>query len=160
MKKNNLILAALIFVTAFACKPDEPKSIGSSYDLSEGISGSWEISKVEVIDLTLPVPETRDISEYFLDANNKIGITFNTGDQSYSVDNAQAAANPFGASGTYQLNDPEFPSGMTLFTSNSDTVSLELTNMVRGIDPFMGYKIQKSACDGLYATYQYTFSRL
>tara|TARA_R110002124_G_scaffold204981_1_gene371297 strand:- start:846 stop:1328 length:483 start_codon:yes stop_codon:yes gene_type:complete len=160
MKRNNFLLIIFCLASLISCKPDDPKSIGPKYDTSEGISGSWEIHSLEVVDETLPVPETRDISDYFITQNSKLGISFNVEDNSYTVDNAQEPANPFGSTGLYSFDDPDYPSQMTLFSSTQDTVVLHLNNIVRSIDPYMGYKIKKEACGGLYASYIYTFRRL
>lgn len=160
MKNINLLVLLFCLAIFVGCKPDDPESIGPRYNVTEGINGSWEIHKVEVVDETLPVPETRDISDYFISQNTKVGMNFNTENKTYTIDNAQDPANPFGTSGIYTLNDPEYPSQITLYSLAQDTIVLELNNLVRTIDPFMGYKIKKEACGGLYASYIYTFRRL
>lgn len=160
MKTNNFLLLIFSIFLLIGCKPDEPENIGSRFNTVEGINGSWEIHKVEVVDETLPVPETRDISDYFISQSAKVGMSFNTSSKTYTIDNAQEPANPFGTSGVYSLNDPEYPSQITLYSASQDTIIMELNNMVRSIDPYMGYKIKKEACGGLYASYIYTFRRL
>lgn len=160
MKKTNFLLLILGLAILIGCKPDEPESIGDRFDTVEGINGSWVIDRVEVVDETLPVPETRDISDYFISKTNKVGMSFNTSNKTYTIDNAQEPANPFGASGIYTINDPKYPSQLTLYSVSQDTIEMDLTNMVRSIDPYMGYKIKKEACGGVYASYIYTFRRL
>ncbi|MGB0177746.1 MAG: DUF5004 domain-containing protein [Owenweeksia sp.] len=153
------LLAAMIW----ACKPDvTERNIGDPYDLTEGINGSWEVSKVQVTDLSLPVPEQRDISEYYLGQSQLLGIDFNSEDNSYTVQNAALPGSPFGAGGTYrfQINEQGFTTGLQMVTSSGqDTLNLNLLNMVRSIDPVMGFSDTRSACGESYASYQYTFKR-
>ncbi len=149
-----------ILITLAACKPETEETIGTSYDLSAGIEGAWEIHTVKVIDRTLPVPETRDITDFFTTQNAILGITFSISDQTYTVQNSETPSNPFGIMGRYELDDPDYPSALLMYSSTMDTVNLSLDNMVRGIDPFMGYTISKTACGGVYAAYNYTFKRL
>ncbi len=154
--KNSLVIP-LIILGAMACRSDAYKEIGPQYDLTTGVDGDWKISKVMIEDLTLPVPEGRDISDFFL--NDPIRLQFDAGAGTYQVANPESLGNPFGKGGTFAFDDPEFPTAMTLYTIDQDTVNLILENMVREIDSRMGVKLVKNACDADYASYTYTFNR-
>ncbi len=161
MKKINF-LNLIILWALVACKPDiTERGAGEYYSLTEGISGSWEIMKVEVNDLSLPVPEKTEISDYYLNQSARLALNFDVTDNTYSVENGTLAGSPFGTSGTfsYQVNDQGFPTGLRMITNGQDTVNFDLLNMVRAIDPVMGISNVLTACDKQYAAYQYTFKR-
>ncbi len=156
MKK--ILSLALIVAALIGCKPDGYKDIGPSYDLTTGIDGSWQISEVEITDLTLPVPEGRDISEFYT-KTNPLKINFDAVAGTYMVVNPEVKGNNFGTQGTFRFNDPEFPSAVMLITAENDTLNMDLTNMVRSIDPKMGLKLTRSRCGEDYVSYSYTFNR-
>lgn len=159
---KRMYVYGLLAAAVWACKPDiTDKTIGAPYDLTEGISGSWEISKVQVTDLTLPVPEQREISDYYLGQSQLLSIDFNSEDNTYTVQNGSVPGSPFGTGGMYrfQLNDEGFTTGLQMVTAAQDTLDVDLLNMVRSIDPVMGFSHVRSACGDSYASYQYTFKR-
>lgn len=155
MKK---IIGVLLLASIFgACKPEEKAKIGPRYSLTSGVKGAWEISKVEIADLTLPVPENRDITDFYL--SNLLELEFDTDAGTYTVPNPDVLGNPFGASGTFLFDANDYPTAMMMITDESDTLNLQLENMVREIDPYMGFTYTKSACGVDYASYTYTFKR-
>lgn len=155
MKK---IIGVLLLASIFgACKPEEKAKIGPRYSLTSGVKGSWEISKVEIADLTLPVPESRDITDFYL--SNLLELEFDTDAGTYTVPSPDVLGNPFGTSGTFLFDADDYPSAMMMITDESDTLNLQLENMVREIDPYMGFTYTKSACGVDYASYTYTFKR-
>lgn len=155
MKK---IIGVLLLASIFgACKPEEKAKIGPRYSLTSGVKGAWEISKVEIADLTLPVPESRDITDFYI--SNLLELEFDTDAGTYTVPNPDVLGNPFGASGTFLFDANDYPTAMMMITDDSDTLNLQLENMVREIDPYMGFTYTKSACGVDYASYTYTFKR-
>jgi len=82
MKRIALIIAAAV-LTLGACKP-EIKPIGPAYEAGAGIIGTWELTGADQTDLTLPVPETRDISSFYTNAASTWVLTFNE-DSTYAV---------------------------------------------------------------------------
>lgn len=155
MKK---IIGVLLLASIFgACKPEEKAKIGPRYSLTSGVKGAWEISKVEIADLTLPVPESRDITDFYI--SNLLELEFDTDAGTYTVPNPDVLGNPFGTSGTFLFDANDYPTAMMMITDDSDTLNLQLENMVREIDPYMGFTHTKSACGVDYASYTYTFKR-
>lgn len=156
---RNVIILVLFLSLLAACKPEPYKEIGPRYDLATGISGSWEIQMVEGVDLTLPVPESRDISDFYTDATDPLGLTFDASSEMYTVLNPQTPGNIFGQGGTFAFDDPDFPTRLSLYESNNDTIVVDLLNMVREIDPNMGLSFTRSNCGTEYFRYNYTFKR-
>ena len=100
------------FLALGACKP-EVGPIGPSYEAGAGILGTWELTMVEQTDVTLPVPETRDVSDLYLDAQNKWVVAFNS-DSTYSVNQQGPDFDVFGPGGTWRSNTPASPSEVHL----------------------------------------------
>ncbi len=157
MKRISIVL--LIIMGIWACKPEPFKEIGPSYDLETGITGTWQINMVEVIDLTLPVPETREISDFYVSASNPLGLMFDAESEMYTVINDDTPGNVFGQGGTFAFDDPEYPTKLSLFNSGGDTIQVDLLNMVRSIDPNMGVSYTRNSCGTDYLRYNYTFKR-
>ncbi|MEL0025664.1 MAG: hypothetical protein VW775_01215, partial [Schleiferiaceae bacterium] len=63
MKTRILTLLTASLLAFMACKP-EVGPIGPAYEAGAGIIGTWELSGADQTDLSLPVPETRDISDF------------------------------------------------------------------------------------------------
>jgi hypothetical protein len=156
MRKLSLFI--LLAVAAWACRPEPYDEIGPRYDLATGITGDWEIQRVDGVDLTLPVPETRNISDFYTRADEPLGLSFDAASDMYSVINPQTPGNIFGQGGTFAFDDKEFPTRLSLYSGN-DTIQVDLMNMVREIDPEMGLSYTRSACGTIYFRYEYTFKR-
>lgn len=149
----------MLILAVVSCKPEEFEPIGSKYNLITGVNGTWQIDHVEILDFSLPVPEGRDISDFYTQQASLLGLSFNSNGQTYQVLNPESPGNVFGQSGTYLFDDNEFPEEMWL-VSGTDTIQLGLLNMVREIDPYMGLKFDRVQCDSKYAEYNYTFKRM
>lgn len=154
--KKGLSIVVLLALFA-ACKP-EIKPIGTLNRAGAGIIGTWELNTVEVVDITLPIPEVKDISAYFAPQNRKLIITVNS-DSTYTVDQAGAGPAIFGSEGTWKYDSPEFPTELQLLTSTGDTVSTALLNMPRVTDNAFGFSFTRNRCDKNYVTYNYNFNR-
>ena len=151
---NTIVVAA--FLAIAACKP-EVGPIGPSYEAGAGIIGTWELTMVEQTDVTLPVPETRDVSDLYLDAQNKWEVAFNN-DSTYSVNQKGPGFDVFGNGGGWRYNTPEYPSELHL-TQDSILVVLPLGNMPRSIDQHVTFLYARERCDKPSVSYQLTFTR-
>ena len=156
MKKLIAALSAIAIV-AVACQPDPYKEIGPEYSLTEGITGTWVLQKVEQTDETQPVPETIDISDFFV--ADPLVMSFSYENMSYTIDNAGAGGNIFGDNGTFAYNTTDFPSEIAMYTNTGDTLMMDLTQMVRTIDTRMGMKVTRAHCDAPSISYAYDFNR-
>ena len=156
MKKVTLfIVSALLFLGA--CKP-EVGPIGPSYEAGAGIIGNWELTGADQTDLTLPVPETRDISKIYQNASNKWTVMFNA-DSTYSVSSQGPGFDLFGAGGTWKYNTPEFPSELHLIQFDTLTTELGLGNMPRTIDQNFSVVYNRIRCDKPSVSYTLMFTR-
>jgi hypothetical protein len=156
MKARIITLVAAALLALGACKP-EVGPIGPSYEAGAGILGTWELTMVEQTDVTLPVPETRDVSDLYVDAQNKWVVAFNS-DSTYSVNQQGPGFDVFGDGGTWRYNTPEYPSELHL-VQDSTIVILPLGNMPRSIDQNVSFIYGRERCDKPSVSYQLTFTR-
>jgi hypothetical protein len=157
MMKRILSLLTLLALVVQSCQPDPYKEIGPDYSLTEGITGTWTLSTVSQTDETQPVPETVDISDFFQD--DPLVMSFDYSTSTYTVDNVGGGGNIFGDNGSFGYNETDFPSMIMMYTNVGDTLSMDLTQMVRKIDTRMGFKVTRNRCDGPNITYEYDFNR-
>lgn len=154
MKPTLALLLPLLFLAA--CSPEPFEEPSGSYDLAAGIEGNWALENVAVEDRSFPSFSTQSFNDYF--RANPLSISFNTEDQTYQVE-GNDYGHPFGSGGSYQLDDPEYPTRMTCYSA-ADTTQLELGNMVRAIDQQMVLNRVGASCDEVYAQYSYRFQRI
>ncbi|MEY2963651.1 MAG: hypothetical protein RL754_912 [Bacteroidota bacterium] len=155
MKKIAILTAAALLALG-SCKP-EVGPIGPAYEAGAGLIGTWELTGVDQTDLTLPVPETRDISDFYQESANKWVVQFNA-DSTYSVNEQGPGFDLFGAGGTWRYNTPEFPSELQL-TQDTVTTVLALGNMPRTIDVNLGIVYSRERCEKPSVQYNLTFTR-
>ena len=156
MKTRILTLLTASLLAFMACKP-EVGPIGPAYEAGAGIIGTWELSGADQTDLSLPVPETRDISDFYTNSSDKWVVQFNE-DSTYSVNSAGPGFNVFGTSGTWRYNSPQYPSELHL-TMDTVTTVLPLGNMPRTIDPNVVFVYDRVRCDRPSVSYKLTFTR-
>jgi hypothetical protein len=154
-------LLILAIVGFSSCKP-ELKEIGPAYAAGEGIYGTWEIAEVNQIDLTQPIPESRNISSYLLaDASRLLQLNFSKEGNSYTVPQPGILPRILGTAGTWKYDTLPFPTTLYFYTSNNDTVVAPLKNMPRENDVFFGFNLTRSdSCGTNYVRYEYNFKRL
>jgi len=159
MKMKNKILIVLGLAVAVACTPEPFKSGDGSYNLATGINGNWSLSEVVIEDRSFPQFSTQDISDYF--SVDPVSIRFNAEAQTYTVSGLKTG-HPFGAEGFFAFDNDEFPERITITPAgaNSNSVTFDLGNMVRSIDPEVTFLDVKSSCDQVYAQYSYKFNRI
>ena len=156
MKTRILTLLTASLLAFMACKP-EVGPIGPAYEAGAGIIGTWELSGADQTDLSLPVPETRDISDFFTNSSDKWVVQFNA-DSTYSVNSVGPGFNVFGTSGTWSYNSPQYPSELHLIEDTVTTV-LPLGNMPRTIDQNVVFVYDRVRCDKPSVSYKLIFTR-
>ena len=154
--KRFLIVLSAAALTLVSCKPDVGE-IGDHYPAGAGLIGTWELTGADQTDVTLPVPETRDISAFYTNATSKWRVTFNA-DSTYTVDAMGPGFNLFGNGGTWSYDTPEFPKELHL-AQDSTTIVLPLGNMPRTIDTQLGIVYSRVRCDKPSIRYDFTFTR-
>lgn len=154
--KKILVIATAALLAMGACKP-EVGPIGPAYEAGAGIVGTWELTAVEQTDLTLPVPETRDISDFYEASASKWVVQFNA-DSTYVVNQQGPGFNLFGNGGTWSYDSPSYPTAIEL-TQDSVTTVLPLGNMPRSIDVNLGFVYSRERCEKPSVQYDLTFTR-
>jgi hypothetical protein len=157
MKMKKVTLIAVLLMAIAACKP-EIKPIGDAYKAGAGMPGTWELTTINSIDITLPVPEERDQSMLLADVANRLVITMKESGE-YTVDQRGIAPNIFGTDGTWMFDRIEFPTMIYLVPTSGDTLKADLLNMPRIIDNQMGFAFTRNRCTKNNVTLQYTFNR-
>jgi len=157
MKMKKLTIIMVMLVAIAACKP-EIKPIGPSYKAGEGMPGTWELTSITAIDITLPVPEERDQSMLRNDATNRLIVTM-TSTGAYTIDQRGIVPNIFGTEGTWMYDKEDFPTMMYFIPTSGDTVKTDLLNMPRTIDNSMGFSFTRNRCDKDYVKLEYSFNR-
>ena len=155
MKKA--IFLAATFLALWSCKP-EVGEIGPKYPAGEGIVGTWQLTGAAQTDLTLPVPETRDISDYYQNAATHWEVAF-TEDGSYTTQSQGPGFDLFGANGTWAFDTAFFPKEVYLTQFDSVTVVLPLGNMPRSIDNEMSFLFSREKCEKPSVSYELIFTR-
>jgi len=157
MKTTRLLVALSAIMLIWSCQPEEYKDLGPSYKIGPGITGTWVSNRVLQIDQATPVPETFDISDFF--ASDPLIMSFDYNSLTYTVEDQGAMKSFFGNSGTFMNNDDNFPSAMSMFTDQGDTLMVDLTQMVRTIDTRMGFRVSRYNCGEVNVIYDYDFNR-
>lgn len=112
---------AILFISllVFSCQPDEIPAIGEKTDYKPMLAGTWNLVKFEQIDAdaeskNFPAFATRkDLTTVFAGhAYTDFSITFNT-DGTF-VSNKGTSYVQMMASGTWALDDPNYPSAIIL----------------------------------------------
>ena len=156
MKTRILTLLTASLLAFTACKP-EVGPIGPAYEAGAGIIGTWELSGADQTDLSLPVPETRDISDFYTNSSDKWVVQFND-DSTYSVNSSGPGFNIFGTSGTWRYNSLQYPLELHL-TEDTVTTILPLGNMPRTIDQNVLFVYDRVRCDKPSVSYKLIFTR-
>ena len=156
MKTRILTLLTASLLAFMACKP-EVGPIGPAFEAGAGIIGTWELSGADQTDLSLPVPETRDISDFYTNSSDKWVVQFND-DSTYSVNSSGPGFNVFGTSGTWRYNSLQYPLELHL-TEDTVTTVLPLGNMPRTIDQNVLFVYDRVRCDKPSVSYKLIFTR-
>jgi hypothetical protein len=149
-----------VAVLANGCKPQYEGELGEATDKVKGLSGTWELEEFIVQDPNNPVLEERDLSEFYIvDGVEPMRLTLNVSDKSYTVTNT-IGRNPFGTTGTWQLDDEFAPSSFELYGAN-DTIKVELAALVLSTSNNLGL-IQRRGCSSGFKSvvYKYNFKRI
>jgi hypothetical protein len=160
--KKSIFFTLLLSATLFqSCKP-ELKEIGPEYAAGEGIYGSWIVSDLSQVDLTVPLPETQNIFSYFSsNESSKMIIRFDMENGAYSIIQPGNMPKILGTSGTWAYNEMPYPTAINFYTSKGDTLSASLGNMPRETDNQFKLKLNRTdSCGVNYLRYDYTFSRV
>lgn len=114
MKRNLFFIASLISAAwIFSCenKIDDLR-IGDPLSQMEGIGGTWELEKVEVVDEFQVSKPVMDLSEVFLVDGTT--LTFNSASKSYTITTPADIPNFLGEGGAWSFDNELYPKLVTL----------------------------------------------
>ena len=150
----------LAFITAFifyGCKKVyEDKPIGdpiyTTANLMKILNGKWVLSNAIQVDEKSLTKESIDITDFYSSqAGSQLpNITFNIADKTFISDTTGVVENYFGTAGTWILDDPNYPTKITLI-SGTDSIQIPIGKNLQTIGG--GYlEFQESAnCSGAAA---------
>lgn len=153
--KSFLAIMALAFVVS-ACKPEEIV-LGPPPSKLDGINDTFTLSAVTQVDENARpgTTKTLDVSSAFTQGALP-SITFNSADHSFSY-SAGDAPDYFGASGTWDFDNDDYPTKITM--STGVVYDLKLLHTIRPQDEFLDVELSRS-CDGSASvSYRYSFKR-
>jgi hypothetical protein len=149
-------LLLLIGLSLASCKPDKLVLDPPASKL-EGINDSFTLSEVIQVDpAVLGSGNSLDVTAAFTKGAVPV-IAFNSTDFTYAY-TAGDAPNYLGASGTWALDDNDYP---TLISMNdgSRTYTLNLLHTIRPQDLYLEVRYQRSCGSSVAVIYDFKFAR-
>ncbi len=111
--KKNLILITSFFSAAliFSCENKiDDLEIGEPLSQTEGIAGTWELERVDIVDEFQIDKPTMDLSDVFL--TGETILVFNT--STYTIDTPDDIPNYLGEGGAWFFDNELYPKVLTL----------------------------------------------
>lgn len=159
MKAFKKILAIVLPLLALAsCRPDQPMDPGAAYGAGAGVPGTWVQTGALIYDISLPVPESRDVSTFYAKPGNNWIATFNP-DGSYIIDQTGKGPNPFGTTGTWSFDTISYPTHLRLIPTGDTVTTLTMLNAPRENDINFGLSFEVEKCGTAVARYELIFTR-
>lgn len=159
MKKmfKKVLVFSLVVVALLSCRPENRYEIGDPSDKIAGISDSWTISSVILIDEASLNKSQVDISSFYLQGDQLMTMEFT--ETNYTVTEG-TGKNFFGASGTWAFDDPVFPTQVTLSPENGSDIVLSLLGPIREVDQELRIQYTRGCGpDSPTVSYNFTFNR-
>jgi hypothetical protein len=157
--KKILFLASIAILGA--CRKDPIPPIGDRQGNTAGFEGSWVVSKVVYVDSTQAVPETMEVTPFFVSQPDSLyQIVFSMSTMTYTVTNpGPGGLNQLGNAGSFWFIPTDFPEFIGFYTDQGDSLTGNLLRLVRPIDTQMGFSLAGRDCSKNIVAYQYTFAR-
>jgi hypothetical protein len=155
MKYSLFILTAFLFIAG--CK--EKAVLEAPGSKLEGIHANWAMTEVLQVDEASINKDELDVSDAFIGAT-PLKINFNSNDFTYTVVNT-SGPNYFGEGGTWAFDDNEYPTKITLTTTNSKVITLPLVRTIRPQDTYLNVSLTRNCGteDAAYIGYKFKFVR-
>lgn len=157
--KKIFILSFALSLSMMACK-DKEQILEEPGSKLEGIHATWEMVEVVQVDEVSISKDELDVSDAFI-AGTPMQITMDSENFTYSVTNT-AGPNFFGDSGSWEFDDNEFPTKITITSNTSDVIELPLESTTRPQDAYFHFKHFRK-CGGsaeAYIAYKFKFIRV
>jgi len=147
---------ALAVLLVAGCKPEVCGELGEPFDKIEGMTGTWQLTSFSQKDLNSPVKEVRDLSSFYIDGiTTPLELTF-TADGTYAVA-LEMGKNYFGDGGMWSFDDPNFPTYLELYSS--DTLVYNLGGIVRPFDNELNIEYRRECSSTPTVVYTFSFNR-
>ena len=157
MKILNLVLIIGLGASLIGCKPESTVPIGEPGSKLEGIDATWSIVAVQIVDNNTINGDSISLTNYYTDGEVPT-IAFDSETKQYSVSDG-GKRNFFGTSGTWEFDDPDYPTLINLTTDEGVQRTLTLTSTVRPQDPRLRVNFERQCDDKAYATYYFEYTR-
>jgi hypothetical protein len=156
MKYSIFIVTTLLLLAS--CKKENPELEAPGSKL-EGINANWQMVEVIQVDEASISKEELDVSEAFINAI-PLQINFNSSDFTYSVVNT-SGPNYFGDGGSWEFDDNEYPTKITLNTTANKTITLPLVRTIRPQDTYLNVSLLRNCGteESPYIGYKFKFIR-
>ena len=159
---KNIFAVLLISLLAFSCQPDEIPAIGDKTDYKPMLAGTWNLVKFEQIDAdaeSKSFPDfaaRKDLTTIFTGhPYTSFSITFNA-DGTFSANKGTSYVQMM-ASGTWALDDTDYPSAIIL-TSSGKTQKIALGSLADVVVGKMQFKEERKQVDSGKVKIKYVYS--
>lgn len=114
MKKNIIVIVSLIFIgLVLGCESKiDDLEIGEPLSQTEGIEGTWELEKVDMVDEFQVDKPTMDLSDVFL--TDETTLVFDASSDTYTIDTPDDIPNFLGEGGAWSFDNELYPKVITL----------------------------------------------
>ncbi len=161
---KNIILIIFVLGLVFSCRP-EFEDIGEPQGRSAGLSGTWNLVSVVQID-------EKAVSKGYPDFVQRIDLTERAGFNTYQLvlnQNAAGNATTFEErdtdapaiigfdSGSWTLDDPEYPKVITFISENGQEFTMTVSTYLGLSEGELNLKFSRLADGEPIVTYQYKF---
>lgn len=148
---STLLLALVFTVGMSGCKPEPQGELGTPYDKVVGLYGTWKLESVLQHDVCNPHLDPVELTTFYRDGITlPMTMTINA-DGGYTV-TIERGRNFFGNQGTWEINNPEFPSFLNMqltdvFGDEIDSLQANLGSIVRPHDNVLSLEFHTHICN-------------
>lgn len=157
-----MLVAMIITFLVGGCKPEPQGELGAPFDKVAGLHGTWELMSVFQADEVNDFLDDLELTSFYRDGvTPALSLTI-LEDGSFAV-SCMRGTNFFGNQGTWEINNPEFPSYLSLYQTDVfgnviDSLQADLGSVVLPHSNSMGLEIRRPCSDGEEATFPVTYS--
>jgi hypothetical protein len=163
-----LLLGATVMFTT-ACKKDFEPTLVEFGTTVEGLAGTWKLQSATQRDEVIEVPDADrpvvDVTR-ILTKGNAVTVAFDKGTMAYDFKNT-LPVNYFGNTGTFSLDDPNYPSNLVFTQASGKKLGMTLglpirpeykrNNLILKWEKYLGKGDDGKPVKAL--TYTFTFTR-
>lgn len=161
-KFNILTIALCCALSAISCKRDK-KELGDKPSQTNGISGTWVLSRVDQIDVNVEVAFRESdtllsVTEAIL-TGNPMEITFDKSSSNFTTKAGDGIEFFGGTLGSWAFDNANYPSKVILNASQPNEATYNLVKPVRPQDSYLVLKYNKMCGNQRTVSYHLWYSR-